>query len=82
MNRYYFTFGTDPEYPYRGGWVVIVAPDLHTAVEVFKLYYPGGKDNGWQTYADCYTEERFLNTGMGQTGNHGAYCRKVIGPWP
>lgn len=45
MKTFYFTFGTDPEYPYCGGWVEIIADDLGKATRVFKRLFPNRQEH-------------------------------------
>ena len=80
MKKYYFTFGNDDSKPYKGGWVVVVAPTLKAAMEVFKLYYPDPVNYSMLNCSDYYTEEQFKITGMSEVGNYGAFCHEVIGP--
>lgn len=79
MAKFYFTFGTDPEYPYRGGWVTIEAKNINTAQGVFMALFPN--ERTWFegasdvcNCADIYTEERFNRTNMPKRGNYGAFC--------
>ncbi len=55
MNVYY-TFGSDPRYPYPGGWVEVHAPDLASAHRIFRSYYPD-RTPGVLNCAFCYTDE-------------------------
>lgn len=75
-NRYYFTFGTDPVYPYRGGWVEVVAKDINKAIEIFNSHYPL-IDNQTGRYAFVYSESDFKQTVMYLKGNFGYGCHKV-----
>lgn len=78
MKKFYFTFGTDPEYPFRGGWVEVEARTLKEAVGVFKALYPNRPDSNLLNCADWYTEDEFLETDMYQAGNDGARCHMKI----
>jgi len=80
LKRYYFTFGTAPEFPFCGGWVIVVAPDFHAAAQVFKAYYPSERDPGILNCADYYSEESFQETEIAETGNFGAFCHEIIEP--
>ncbi len=77
QSNYYFTFGTDERYPYRGGWVQIEAESLNQACQIFRDHYPD-KVQGILNCADFYTEAQFERTGMAQDGNLGSYCHEVI----
>lgn len=75
LNKYYFTFGTDPKYPYYGGWVTVIAEDIHQAVRFFRARF-----NTEQLHcADYYTAEQFRKTEMYTKGNFGHYSHEVIG---
>ncbi len=80
MKKFYFTFGSADCFPFKGGWVIVKAPDLKTAFAVFKLYYPHPKDKGILNCADYYTEDDFLKTEMYHSGNRGYYCHEIVGP--
>lgn len=80
LKRYYFTFGTSPEFPFCGGWVIIVAPSLRAAVQIFKAYYPFEQDPEILNCADYYSEESFQDLEMAETGNFGAFCHEIIEP--
>ncbi len=77
LKRFYFTFGTDERYPYRGGWVEVWGVDLNHAVQLFKEKYPNRSGYVWLNCADYYNESDFT---MKETGNLGAYCHDVIVP--
>ena len=76
--KYYFTFGSDPRYPFQGGWIEIWAVSLNHAIKIFREKYPD-RDKGIVNCADFYTRSQFEMTGMLQEGNLGAYCHEVLG---
>ena len=76
VNRYYFTFGTSRKFPFRGGWVEVVAPDRKTAVRVFRSKYPDVNE-GVVNCSDIYTADQFSKTGM-VDGNLGAGCHDIL----
>ena len=39
-NRYFFTFGSAEHFPFKGGWVEVLAANAREAVEIFCSYYP------------------------------------------
>ena len=43
MAKFYFTYGTDEEFPFRGGWSEVEADNLSMAVEIFNLMHPKSK---------------------------------------
>lgn len=87
MAKFYFTFGTDPEYPYRGGWEEIdididtEQDELKMAMTLFNSLHPSGR-----TFTDAnipvlncariFTEKSFNATNMRRRGNHSEYCHK------
>lgn len=78
MKRFYYTFGTDKRYPYRGGWVEVWADNMQEADEIFRKHYPD-RISGTFNCAHYYTEEEFRKTDMCVKGNLGAFCHDVIG---
>ena len=81
LQNYYYTFGTDEEYPFKGGWVVIQAPTRQAASRIFSSYFP---DRDGSTFLNCafvYNEEQFKKTSMYEDNdNLGAGCHCIIGP--
>ena len=81
INNFYFTFGTDEAFPFQGGWVIVKAPDMMTARQIFMLYFPSV--SGYLNCAFVYSEEEFKKTKMYKDGeNMGAGCHMIIGPHP
>lgn len=78
MKRFYFTFGTDPKFPYHGGWVEVLAPNMKDAVNAFKTHFPTLDDSNVLNCADYYTEGDFIRYGFLQEGNFGERCHAVI----
>jgi len=61
MNNYYFTFGTDPRYPYGiNDYVKVTAPDLGTAIRTFQKRHPNRPGSNLVNCAFYYDEEDFL----------------------
>lgn len=78
MPKFYFTYGTDPAYPFRDGWTEIEAPDLGKAGEIFSAIHPD-RHAGILNCAFTYTEERFKTTEMYKSGgNYGCHCHERI----
>ena len=69
MLNFYFTYGTDERYPYRGGWTTVTAPDYKKAVEVFRTVHPNIR-KGIINCADIYSEMEFRKVFDGD--NYGA----------
>lgn len=75
--KFYFTYGYDHR-PYNGGWTEVIAPDISTAVALFKAIHPP-KDGDLLPCAGVYTEEQFQRSSMaGPKGNFGQFCHEVI----
>ena len=78
MPKFYFTYGTDPSYPFQGGWTEIEAPDPDKAGEIFSAVHPD-RHAGILNCAFTYTEERFKATEMYKFGdNFGGRCHERI----
>lgn len=61
MERIYFTFGSDPKFPYgRGDYVVVVGAGMNDCVQTFKKKYPNekGREN-IVLCADYYTAKQW-----------------------
>lgn len=76
VNRYYFTLGTSRKFPFRGGWVEVIAPDRKAAVRMFRSKYPDVNE-GVVNCSDIYTADQFSRTGM-VDGNLGAGCHDIL----
>lgn len=67
MPDFYYTYGTNPQYPYQNGWTRITAPDKHVADRIFLKEHPPITHSGSTTILTCafdYTEEEFSHTIM------------------
>lgn len=73
MNTYYFTFGDSENFPYKNGWVEIVADNEIDARNFFSVLYP---TNDYLRCSSVYDEEQFKKTVMYKDGNFGARCHK------
>ena len=84
METFYFTYGTDERFPYRHGWTEIMAPDLKSAQELFKMFHPNrkrpdGTEETCLNYSWHYDQERFRQTEMYETQeNFGTGCVEHI----
>lgn len=78
MQRFYFTFGSDPKFPYPNGWVEVIAPNRGTACELFAKKFPNPDGENILLCSDYYTEEQFYKTGMFDEGNFRGYCHEVL----
>ena len=62
MTNTYFTFGSDPDYPYeRGDYVLIRAQDIYEAVKVFNAIHPKRPGSNCVNCAEIYTQEQWLH---------------------
>nr|WP_298061043.1 hypothetical protein [uncultured Blautia sp.] len=76
MNAYYYTFGTNPGFPFYGGWVQVFAETSQEADAIFRQHYPDRHD-GILNCAIIYRQENFPKS-MLIHGNLGAYCHAVL----
>lgn len=76
MSKFYYTYGTDPRYPYQGGWTEIEALDRPGADKLFQMHHPD-RTPGILNCADIYNEDEFRRTGMDED-NFGACCHEKI----
>lgn len=77
MPKFYFTYGTDPAYPFQGGWTEVEAPDRPSACTAFKMYHPDASPLH-PNCAGIYNEEQFQATEMYTKDNFGARCQEHI----
>ena len=77
LKTFYFTFGTDPGFPFKLGWVEVQAMDESSARRIFSEYFPNRK-NGCLNCAFVYTEDVFKKTCM-YAGEYGDRCHARIG---
>ena len=56
--KFYFTFGSDPEFPYQNTYLVVVANSLSEAVEKFRKKYPD-RHGGCVNCAFFYSEKEW-----------------------
>lgn len=60
--RFYFTFGSDPEYPYgQDDYVLVYADDLMEAVEKFKAKHPNRPGSDCVNCAFWYKQDAWDN---------------------
>ena len=78
MKCYYFTFGTDKNHPFKGGWVIVKARSMKDAEVIFHLTFPNSSDCKQSNFAFSYSESAFKNTVMYKNGNFGVRCHGII----
>lgn len=76
MKTFYFTYGLNDQ-PYPGGWTEVVAPDMESALSLFRAFHPS-MDNDLLNCAGIYSQEEFVVTSMFLNGNFGKRCWERI----
>lgn len=60
MANFYFTFGSNPAFPYgRDDFVQVVADDIREAVTIFRHHHPNRPGSNLVNCAFWYTEDEF-----------------------
>lgn len=57
-NKFYFTFGSDPKYPYPGSYLVAEAFSKSSAIQKFRKKWPDRRKNVYNA-AFCYSQEEW-----------------------
>lgn len=78
MEKFYFTYGTSPAFPFQGGWTLIYATDLRAAQRVFKAHHPDRDGCGILNCADYYGAEWFEDSEEFRNGNLGVKCHEIL----
>lgn len=76
MSRFYYTFGSSKQFPYRNGWVEVVADSLEEAHKKFRSWFPD-VNHDILNCSDYYTEEQWSKASMSD-GDGGYKCYEVI----
>lgn len=76
MNKYFYTFGSDPKFPYQNGWVEIHADSWEKAHEKFRAKFPDRHQNTLNC-AFFYDEKRWAEMNPEQIW-HGWKCWEII----
>lgn len=58
METFYFTYGTDKNFPFQGGWTEVHAADRNQAVALFRREHPD-RSPGLVNCSSIYTEKQF-----------------------
>lgn len=78
MNRYFYTFGSDPGSPYQNGWVEIRADSFEEADRKFRVQFPDRPGHeGIMNFSFSYSEERWAEMDPEHTWT-GWKCFEVI----
>jgi len=75
-NRYYYTFGSSPDFPYQNGWVVVYAGSWEEAHRKFRARFPD-RHKGILNCAFFYEESRWRELDP-EHNWHGWTCWEVI----
>lgn len=60
MSPWFFTFGSDPEYPFgRNQFVVVYAASKGEAIKKYQEKYPNRQESSCYNAADCYSLEKW-----------------------
>ena len=78
--NFYFTYGTDPRFPFFRGFSVIIAPSQEAACAIFRQYHPCRTGSTALNCAWIYSEKAFLETGTASGKYSEEFCHEVIGP--
>ena len=76
MPDFYFTYGTNKRFPFRGGWTRVTAPSINVALSAFVSVHPNVK--GCINCANFYTEDEFNKTSMVKKGNYDVFEHEHI----
>ncbi len=75
---YYFTYGTDDRFPFKGGWSEVWAEDVVEATKIFNLVHPN-PDGIYVNCAGIYNDDDFTKTSMCEKdSNLGHSCWEII----
>lgn len=73
--KFYFTFGIEGKQAFKGGWIVIEAPNETIARTIFKALYPHPEDTTIANFAAVYDENSWKDTCMYKNNhNYNASC--------
>lgn len=60
MQKYYFTFGSDKQFPYgRDEFVVVTAENALQACNLFRVVHPSRKGSNFINCSEVYSEQDF-----------------------
>jgi hypothetical protein len=60
LEKYYFTFGSDEQFPYQNGWVEVHAENMQEACELFRQKYPD-RIPGILNCSSVYTDKEWTD---------------------
>lgn len=76
--KYYFTYGSDDQFPFQSGWTEVKAESYDEAVEAFQAFHPNRPGSDFINCAGIYGEESFSRKRMAKEGNFGSKCVERI----
>ena len=60
MSSFYYTFGSDPGFPYQNGWVEVKAASRAEAHQKFRARFPDQPGHeGIMNYSYCYSQKQW-----------------------
>lgn len=75
--QFFFTYGTDKNFPYQKGYSMVFAEDIKAAAAIFRIVHPNPFNETILNCADYYTYEEFV--ALYPDGlNFGVGCHEVI----
>ena len=77
QKTFYYTFGSDEQFPYKNGWVEVIAESHEEADKKFRRRFTD-VHTGILNCAFVYTEDDFPETIMAQNGNLQGFCHEII----
>ena len=75
-NKYYYTFGSDPKFPYQDGWVEVRATSWEEAHAKFRARFPD-RHEGTLNCAFFYDEAKWMEMDP-ESAWHGHECHEII----
>lgn len=75
LNNYYFTFGTNEQYPYRDGYLIVKAENANDVVQKYRSRYPD-IDDGIINCAFIYSEDQWMEISKNTSRN--MVCHEII----
>ena len=72
LQPFYFTFGSDKDFPYQNGYIVIFAGCQSAAIKEFRRKYPD-RHTHCINCSFVYTEDKWKQTGMGNNDQYPCY---------
>lgn len=67
---FYFTYASNPQFPYQDGWTEVSAPDRSTACQIFNTVHPPRDGENCVNCSWIYDQEQFRETSMYKSGKN------------